>query len=101
MRWVAEVEASGEFPVLRYEDLVTGLQGQAQRLEEWLSITLDPDAAAADAELRRRHVSAPTPQASVGRWRTELEPELVERFSQEFRHELAALGYPIEASERS
>ncbi len=99
MRWVAEVEASGEFPVLRYEDLVTGLQGQAQRLEEWLSITLDPDAAAADAELRRRHVSASTPEASVGRWRTELAPGLAERFSQEFRDELSALGYPVEATE--
>jgi hypothetical protein len=35
----------------------------------------------------------------VGRWRTELDPELAERFSREFRDELAALGYQIEAAE--
>jgi hypothetical protein len=99
MRWIAEVEGSGQFPVFRYEDLVTDLPGQARRLEEWLSITLDPDAAASDAELQRVHVSASTPGASVGRWRTELDPELAERFARELRDELAALGYPVEAAE--
>ncbi len=101
MRWIAEVESAGTFPVLRYEDLVTDLGGQARRLEDWLSIRLDPDAAAGDEELRKLHVSAPTPEASVGRWRTELDPGLAERFSREFRDELAALGYPVEATERS
>jgi hypothetical protein len=99
MRWVVEVEGSGDFPVIRYEDLVTDLRAQARRLEEWLSIDLDPDAATSDAELRRRHVSASTPEASVGRWRSELEPELAERFSNEFREELAALGYQAGARE--
>jgi hypothetical protein len=101
MRWIAEVEGAGEFPVLRYEDLVNDLEGQTRRLEELLSITLEPETVAGDAELRNRHVSASTPEASVGRWRTELEPELAERFSRELRDELAALGYPIEAAELS
>jgi len=101
MRWIAEVEGSGDFPVFRYEDLVTDLPGQAQRLEEWLSISLDPAAAASDAELRRLHVSASTPKASVGRWRTELDPDLAGRFAREFRDELAALRYPIEAPDPS
>jgi Sulfotransferase family len=99
MRWIAEVEGSEEFPVVRYEDLVRDLAGQARRLEEWLSISLDPDAAASDDDLRKVHVSASTPEASVGRWRTELDPGLAERFSREFREELTALGYPIEAAE--
>ena len=101
MRWIAEVESAGTFPVVRYEDLVTDLVGQARRLEDWLSIGLDADAAAGDAQLRKLHVSAPTPEASVGRWRTELDPGLAERFSGEFRDELAALGYSVEATERS
>ena len=101
MRWVAEVESSGDHPVVRYEDLVTHLPAQARRLEEWLSITLDPDAAAGDAELRRLHVSAPSPEASVGRWRSELAPDLGDRLSREFRDELAALGYPIGGPEPS
>jgi hypothetical protein len=101
MRWIAEIESAGTFPVVRYEDLVTDLAGQARRLEDWLSIGLDADAAAGDAELRKLHVSAPTPEASVGRWRTELDPGLAERFSGEFRDELAALGYSVEATEPS
>jgi hypothetical protein len=101
MRWVAEVESAGTFPVFRYEDLVTDLAGQARRLEEWLSVRLDADAAAADATLRERHVSASTPEASVGRWRTELDPGLAERFTRDFGEELTALGYPIEAPDSS
>ena len=101
MRWIAEVESAGTFPLVRYEDLVTDLTGQARRLEDWLSIRLDPDAAAGDTELRKLHVSAPTPEASVGRWRTELDPRVGERFSGEFRDELAALGYSVEATEPS
>jgi len=99
MRWIAEVESAGTYPVVRYEDLVTDLTGQARRLEDWLSIRLDPDAAAGDAELRKLHVSAPTPEASVDRWRTELDPRVGERFSGEFRDELTALGYSVEATE--
>jgi hypothetical protein len=99
MRWIAEVEGSEEFPVIRYEDLVRDLPGQARRLEGWLSISLDPDAAASDDDLRKVHVSASSPEASVGRWRTELDPALAERFSREFQDELTALGYPIEAAE--
>lgn len=98
MHWIAEVEASGDsYRVLRYEDLVRDLPGQSRRLEEWLSISLDSDAAAGDAELRELHVSASSPEASVGRWRSELDPELAERFSREFRDELTALGYTVEA----
>jgi hypothetical protein len=97
MRWVAEVEGSGDFPVLRYEDLVADLRGQARRLEERLSISLDSDAAASDAALRKRHVSASTPEASVGRWHTEMEPRIAARFVDELRDELAALGYAINA----
>ena len=58
-------------------------------------------AALADEELRARHVSAASPQASVGRWRDELDPPLAERFNREFRDELAALGYATGAAGRS
>jgi hypothetical protein len=64
-------------------------------------VRLDADAAAADATLRERHVSASTPEASVGRWRTELDPGLAERFTRDFGEELTALGYPIEAPDSS
>jgi hypothetical protein len=82
--------------VFRYEDLVTDISGQARRLEDWLSVSLDPGVAIADAELRDRHVSAATPEASVGRWRTEMDPQLAARFNRELGDELEALGYPAE-----
>jgi hypothetical protein len=100
MRWIAALDPDGEPPVFRYEDLVTDLAGQARRLERWLSVELDPKGATADAELRDRHISAPTPEESVGRWRRELEPRLAERFGRELGDELAALGYEVEAADR-
>jgi hypothetical protein len=101
MRWIAGIQSGEAFPVFRYEDLVTDLPGQARRLEEWLSVSLDPGIAAADAKLRDQHVSAATPEASVGRWRTELDPELAALFNRELGEELEALGYRIEAPDPS
>jgi LPS sulfotransferase NodH len=97
MRWVAKVERDGALPVVRYEDLVSDLDAQARRLEEWLAVSLDAQAAAQDEKLRDLHVSAATPGASVGRWRTELDPELAGRFNRELGEELEALGYGARA----
>jgi hypothetical protein len=101
MRWVAEVERDGTFPVVRYEDLVSDLDEQARRLEAWLDVPLDPRAAAQDQKLRDMHVSAATPEASVGRWRTELDPPLAGRFRRELGEELEALGYGVRTPKSS
>jgi hypothetical protein len=93
MRWIAGSSRGGAFPVFRYEDLVTDLAGQARRLEELLSVRFDPDAVAGDEGLRNRHVSADSPDASIGRWRREMEPQLAERFNRGLADELNALGY--------
>jgi hypothetical protein len=101
MRWIGGLDPRGEFPVFRYEDLVADLPGQARRLEDWLSASLDPAAVLADVELRARHVSAATPEASVGRWRKELDPGLADHFNRELGEELEALGYPTGAPDPS
>jgi hypothetical protein len=46
-------------------------------------------------------VSAATAEESVGRWRTELDPELAERFNRELGEELEALGYQTAAPDPS
>ena len=97
MQWIAGLPKGQDFPLFRYEDLVTDLPGQARRLEDWLSVRLDPEAAASDTQLRGMHVSAQTPEASVGRWRREMRPELAERFNRELGEELEALGYELAA----
>ena len=99
MDWIADLGSDADLPVFRYEDLVADLPGQARRLEDWLSVELDPAAVAADAGLQAQHVSAGSPEASVGRWRDELDPALAERFNRELGEELAALGYPVEAGD--
>ena len=93
MRWIARLPKGDGFRVFRYEDLVGDLPGQAHRLEELLSVGFDPDAVADDLGLRSEHVSAESPEASIGRWRRELEPDLGRRFEHELGEELEALGY--------
>ena len=93
LRWIAGLSRDHAYPVFRYEDLVTDLPGQARRLEDLLSVRLDPEAAAGDTEMRALHVSAATPEESVGRWKREMSPELAEQFNRELGEELEALGY--------
>jgi Sulfotransferase family len=95
LRWIAGLSSGQNFPVFRYEDLVTDLPRQARRLEDWLSVRLDPEAAAGDTEMRAVHISAQTPEDSVGRWKREMRPELAEQFNRELGEELRALGYQV------
>ena len=100
LRWLRKAEDSGKMPVVRYENLVLNLDEEARRLEEILGVELDPAAVAADEKMRATHVSASTPEASVGRWRREMEPELVKRFNDELGKELEALGFDTSVPER-
>jgi Sulfotransferase domain len=93
MRWIAGLPTGAGFPVFRYEDLVTDLPGQARRLEELLSVGFDPEAVASDLALRDEHVSAESPEASIGRWRREMEPDLGRLLNHELGDQLEALGY--------
>jgi hypothetical protein len=93
LRWIAGLPSSQKFRLFRYEDLVTDLPRQARRLEDWLSVRLDPEVAASDTEMRGVHVSAQTPEASVGRWKREMRRELAQLFNRELGDELEALGY--------
>jgi hypothetical protein len=93
LRWIAGLPDDARFRLFRYEDLVTDLPRQARRLEDWLSVRVDPEAAASDTEMRRVHVSAESPEASVGRWEREMGGDLVQLFSRELAAELEAVGY--------
>jgi sulfotransferase family protein len=99
LRWLLKAEESGDMPVVRYENLVLNLDSEAARLEEILGVKLDPAAVAADEKMRATHVSASTPEASVGRWRREMDPELVKRFNDELGKELEALGFDTSVPE--
>jgi hypothetical protein len=93
LRWTASLNPEGEIPVFRYEDLVTDLRAQAARLEAWLDVRLDVDAAGGDPEFAERHRSAASVEWSVGRWRGELADDVAKLLTRELGPELAALGY--------
>ncbi|MFL5892049.1 MAG: glycosyltransferase [Solirubrobacterales bacterium] len=92
LRWIAKIEEEGEVPVVRYDDLVLDLSGTAARLGSWLGVEFDTEAVLKDKSLRSRHMTADSPEKSVGRWRDDLEPEIAERISRELAPELRAVG---------
>lgn len=93
LRWISGLLESDGGEVIRYEDLVRDLDGVAVRLSARLGVDLDPAAAADHRETRTRHVSAASPEASIGRWRAELDPEVAETFARELGPELRAVGF--------
>jgi hypothetical protein len=93
LQWIRKAMDEGTMPVFRYEDLVLNLEGEARRLEEILRIELDPAAVLADQRMRANHVSAATPEDSIGRWRREMPPDLVKKFNDALGTELEALGF--------
>jgi hypothetical protein len=94
LRWINLALREGTMPVFRYEDLVLDLPGQARKIEEWLGVTLDPAAVAKDDSLSV-HVSADTPESSIGRWQSEMPAELAKRFNDELGGELKTLGFDV------
>ncbi len=93
LRWIAGLEESGDVPVVRYEELALDLRGTAKRLGDWLGVEIDPDAGVGGESFHMEHMTSANPEQSVGRWRTEMEPEVVERFSRELGPELRALDF--------
>ncbi len=92
LRWIAELQEQDQIPVVRYEDLVLDLPGTAERLGSWLGVPLDAQGTARDKSFRSKHMTAATPEQSIGRWRDEMAPVVAERFSRELGPELRALG---------
>ena len=93
LRWIAGLLERGGEEVIRYEDLVRDLDGVAAELSRRFGVALDPGAVSADRDIAARHVSAASPAGSVGRWRTELDGRVAERFARELASELRAVGF--------
>lgn len=79
--------------LVRYEDLITDLDGQAHRLAARLGTPLEARAVAARVGDFSYHITSQTPAASVGRWRREMPPELAAFLTAELQTELAQFGY--------
>ena len=49
--------------------------------------------------LREMHVSAHSPEASIGRWREEMPPNILKRFNEELGDQMRALGFEVSEPE--
>lgn len=79
--------------LVAYKDLLLAPAAVAAQLRDWLGLELDPTAPARRLEDYRHHATSPSAEASVDRWRHELEPQRRERFAAELGPELRELGY--------
>ncbi len=91
--WLQGVEEERGAPVVRYEDLVTDLPGQAEKIGDWLGVRLDAEAVARRRGEYSGHITAGSVEESVGRWRREMSPEVAGLFNEAMGAELRALGF--------
>jgi hypothetical protein len=75
--------------VVRYEDLALDIASTSARLGSWLDIDLDPARVPAHLD----HRTTPNVTASVGRWRTELDPGVATFIVEQLGDEMKKLGY--------
>ena len=84
---------TGNATVVRYEDLVQDLAGQARRLGDLLGVPLDPAGVAAGEAHYQHHSTTTSPEESVGRWKREMDAETRAVFAGHLARHLEALGY--------
>jgi hypothetical protein len=92
-------EFGAELPVthlvIRYEDLVSDLAGQASRLEDVLGVRLDVASIAEARGEMDHHVTSPSAEASVGRWARDLPAADVQAIERTLGDTMVALGYSL------
>jgi Sulfotransferase family len=81
---------------IRYEDLVLDDAGVSKEIADFLDIEA-PTATEGpkDLELFTRHATSETPEASIGRWRTELDNDTIDFITSRCRPFLERFGYPV------
>ncbi len=88
-------EAQPDTHILKYEDMVAGDPACFAALSTFLGTPVEPETGARPGEVFRRHGTSISPEASVGRWRTNLGDALSARCAQEWGGFLAAFGYDV------
>jgi len=79
--------------LVKYEDLVGNMDSEAERLGQWLDIKLNAAFVKEQETKFKHHMTSPSPEASIARWRSELSKDLNDFFVQELNEELRYFGY--------
>jgi len=79
--------------VLRYEDVASDLDATARSLGRLLGLELDPGKVLSTHSSMAGHMTSPSVEASVGRWRADLSDEEVALVERRLGPAMARLGY--------
>jgi len=93
---VAKVEVDLSSGILvKYEDLISDLAVQAQRLEEWLGVELNARQVDDQADKFSHHMTSESPSLSVNRWRRERSTRWSDCLTRELSDVLSSFGYDV------
>jgi sulfotransferase family protein len=85
--------------VLRYEDLVRDLTGQASKLEAALGVRLSVGVVAEGRSEMDHHMTSPSAESSVGRWMRDLSSADVEAIERALGDAMTARGYSLSSAQ--
>lgn len=81
--------------LVRYEDLVADLEGEAERLATWLDVELDAAVVETTGPIDQHHVTSASVPDSVGRWRRDLSDTHAHAIAEGLRERIAGFGYRL------
>jgi Sulfotransferase family len=96
-QWLARMRGRDDVYLCPYEQLVRDLPAQATRISEWLGVALHPEQVIAERDRFKSHMTSDSPEASIERWKREMDPQVCSRFTQEMAPELTEFGFDLEA----
>lgn len=86
-------EARSDLVMIHYEAMLRGMPEFFEALSGFLGVRIDPPDPDRQKAQFARHGTSETPEATIGRWRTHLAPELAERCAAEWGEFLTTFGY--------
>jgi len=81
--------------IVRYEDLILHPTDVVHRLGEWLGVKLDHDTVTRQRGDYQHHMTAPSPEASVGRWRHDLDQPSIQLLANRLASVMEPFGYDL------
>ncbi len=88
-------EAGADICIIRYEDMIRGEPATYARLGTFLEAEIAPVRQEASEKMFAQHATSGSPEASIGRWRTDLPENLRARCAETWGGFLSLFGYDL------